>query len=413
VNSLQVHKKTSKIIIIGPVYPWRGGIAHSTYILAKNLSINNDVSLISFYKQYPLFLYPGKEQKEKATYSREFEFSEFKVDYLLNPLNPISWIKALDIIKEVQPDGIIFKWWHPFFSLCYTSIALAAKNLLKSKPSAICYCHNVLPHEGSVLGTLLTRLFFKSQDYFVCLSSDEVDALKKVDPNADCGFLIEPTYDEFFSKKTMDKTDARRALNIKETEKMILYFGLIRRYKGIEYLIEAFPKILSELKYVKLYIVGEWWIDKSRYIESIEKLGLKDNIMLIDKYVSEEDVKRYFSSADLMILPYTSATQSAVLQLAFAYDLPVIATRVGSFKDLIVHGKTGFLIRPQNSDEIVDYCLQYFQENLGSEIGKNINAGKEKLFGWNKSKEDLVLKPVSSRTSEKNNWLKRFLSGRR
>lgn len=391
-------KKKRKIVIIGPIYPWRGGIAHSTYILAKNLNKNHVVKMISFYKQFPTILYPGKDQKEKINKEKKLEFN---IEYLLNPLNPISWIKTLFRINKIKPNIIIFEWWHTFFTFCYIFIAIVSKKIIKPNAKITCYCQNVLPHEESKLHFILTKLFFRTQDYFICLSSDDIQVLKKVYPDANYDLLIEPTYNSFFSKKPLDKSKAKKILDINENKKTILCFGTVRKYKGIEYLIEAFPKIIKELGDVKLYIVGEWWIDKKQYLKRINNLKLIDSIEIIDKYISDEEVRTYFSASDLMILPYTSATQSGVLQLGYAYNLPLIATNVGSFKDLVLLEKTGFLVSPKDSKAISKYCIKYFREGLYSKFSRNILEIKRCMFDWSSDKENIILKPILD--SENNN----------
>ena len=261
-----------KITIIGPVKPFRGGIAHSTNTLCNNLSRNNEVNAISFSRLYPRFLYPGKEQREKGEPEKGMA-----AKFIIDSINPLSWIAAFSEIKKQAPERVLFIWWHPFFFPCYFTIAVMLR--LFSKCMLGCLCHNALPHERSLVDRALAKLFFMQMGYIVTYAESNLETIKEMLPKADVKFVSESLYDSQFSGAKIGKLEARKKIGIEKD--CILFFGMVRKYKGLDCLLEAMPKI-AEKKDLTLVIAGEFWGDKGEYLEKIKRLGMGDRVKIVD-----------------------------------------------------------------------------------------------------------------------------------
>ncbi|VVB99025.1 D-inositol-3-phosphate glycosyltransferase [uncultured archaeon] len=359
-----------KIVIVGPLPPYRGGIAHSNYILCRNIAKGNDLTAISFSRLYPKSLYPGKFQEIGAP--PEYGF---KVESILDAINPLNWIMVSLKIRELNPEQVTLQWWHTFFTPAYFTIAVMAKLLTKAKVSMV--VHNALPHESSFLHRILTRIMFSQADFFVALSASDVENIKALKKGAKAGFLQEPAYSDYFA----GGNDAKNGLKHR-----VLFFGFVREYKGLHYLIDAMPAILKELPGMKLDIVGEFWKDKGEYLAQISGLGIGSSVNVIDRYVRDEEVGDIFSGADAVILPYVSSTHTAVVQLAAGFGLPVISTDVGGNRDVIESGKNGILVKPKDSMAIADAVVKFYKKGLWKEFRQEMKS-KAGVLGWNREKE--------------------------
>jgi glycosyltransferase involved in cell wall biosynthesis len=369
-----------RVFAIGPIYPLRGGIAHSNRILCENLSRENEVVAISFSRMYPALLYPGRAQKELNSDS---SFA-IDADYALDCLNPLSWLKVAARIRRERPDRVLFQWWHTFFAPMFWVIAAFGGNR-KTRFGAI--CQNVLPHEESRLHEFLTRFFFRRIDYFIALSGSDLRIMRRLMPRKRAAWITESTTESQFGKKPA-KREARAALGLEGDT--LLFFGFVRPYKGLKYLIEALPIILGERPGLKLMIVGEFWRDREEYLGLIRELGLQSAIMIVDRYVSSDEVPTYFAAADAVVLPYLSSTESGIIQLAYGLNEPVITTAVGGNVDLIEHGKTGMLCEPADPRDLARAVLEFYSRGLERPIREAMLANAE-LFSWTKRKEDVCL----------------------
>ncbi len=359
-----------KIVVIGPTAPYRGGISHYNTLLCKNLSKKHKVELISWKRRYPKFIYPAeqldKESKKKISSDARF---------ILDCLNPFTWLKVFFIIKRKKPELLIFHWVSPFLSFVFTTISFLTKHFTKTRILLI--CHNVLPHEKRFVDKFLAKVLFKNVDYFLVHSRKDLKDLTSIRKNAHVKLGFMPLFD-FFEKKHISKTKLREKLGLKD--KVILFFGIVREYKGLIYLIRALPEVLKSVN-LDLLIVGEFWEGKDKYLNEIKSLKLQDNVKVIAKYVPNEEVADYFSVSDILVLPYTDATQSAILQTAFAFDKPVITTNVGGLKEVVDDGKTGFIVKPENSIELAKAIIRFYKGERQKEFIQNIKSGKEK-FSW-------------------------------
>ncbi|POY37859.1 hypothetical protein C3K47_04830 [Solitalea longa] len=377
-----------KIILVGPAYPYRGGIAQSQSILFQQLSKDNEVSMVNFKRQYPNFLFPGKSQFEEG--EDVFGIPPEKNQRLIDILNPFSWISTGIKIARQKPDAVIFSYWMPFFAPCYAKIAFFINRFCKTKILLI--CHNILPHEKQPGQNLLTKILFWQVDGFMVLSDSVENDLKKFNKDKPYRNSPHPIYNTF--GETIDKAEAKHQLKELydidiESDKAILFFGFIRKYKGLHYLLDAMPEVLKQQK-VKLLVVGEYYEDEQPYQEQIKQLGIQADVIQVSKYVPNEHIRYFFCASDLVVQPYVSATQSGISQIAYFYNRPMISTRVGALSEVVIDGKTGFIVSPENCTELAVAINRFYSLNLENEFANNIDQEKEK-YSWeyfvNKLKE--------------------------
>ncbi len=366
-----------KVFIIGPVSPYRGGIPHSNTVLCENLSKKHPLLSISFSRLFPKFLYPGRFQKEKSS-SKKFKSIE-----LIDSINPFSWEKCVKLIKKEKPAHVIFQWWSTFFFPCYSYIAARIKDIT----TVSVVCQNVLPHEEGKIHSILTKIFFSNAHHFTVLSKEDLQILKRLMPDAKARHLIEPTTERVFGGKSYSKAESKNKLGLRG--KNILFFGFVRPYKGLEYLIRAMPLLIKKFNDLTLLIAGEFWKDKKKYISLIKKLGIERNVKIEDKYIPNELVPVYFIASDAVILPYISSTESGIIQVAYGLQTPVIATAVGGNYDLIDDKKTGLLVPPKNAKKLAEAIEFFYKNNMEEKIKRNM-ADKKDIFSWTKEKEDIL-----------------------
>ncbi|MBX7045012.1 MAG: glycosyltransferase [Ignavibacteria bacterium] len=371
-----------KIIIIGTAYPMRGGMAHFNELMYKYLSIENDVKIYSFKRQYPEFLFPGKTQFEEG--KPLTEFAEGSNIISIDSINPFNWIKwGFNIAKE-NADLIIIKYWIPFFAPAFFTLAWIIRKFSKAK--VLFQADNVIPHEKRFGDKFLTKVALSQGDIFQVLSESVAEDLKLFNKkNKPVIRSKHPVYNLFGEK--VEKREAREYIK-KEfgvdviSDKVILFFGYIRKYKGLNYLIDAMKEVVKKLD-VKLLVVGEFYEDENKYMEQIKNNNLEKNILVISDFMPNEKVRYFFSACDLVVLPYNSATQSGITQIAYFYDKPVVATKVGGLSEVIHDGETGYLVEPKNSPQIADAILKFYSENMESEFSKKVSEEKKKYM-WEK-----------------------------
>lgn len=362
-----------KITIIGPIYPYKGGIAHYTGLMAKHLSKENDVDVISYKKQYPKLLY-NKEQKDYENDSLKYDNSNF----LINTVNPFSCFKTAKHIKKTKPDLLIIQWWHPFFTPCYW---LILKLLGKNKPKTLFLCHCVLPHEKIPFQKFLSKTVLKKGNVYIVQSETDEKHLKQFVKNPLYTRTVMPAFN-LFKQQNLSKSDAYEQLGLNPNEKVILFFGFIREYKGLKHLIRAMPQITSSIPEIELIIVGEFFENnKDEYIELIKSTNCENSIILYDGYTPDKEVEKYFAACDVVVLPYESATQSGIVQIAYDFNKPVIATNVGGLPEVVTDGKTGFLIEPYDAKNIAEAIIKFYSSGVTQEFTENIKEESSK-YSW-------------------------------
>lgn len=362
-----------KIIIAGPAYPYRGGIANFTDSLQNELRKENDVRIFTFKRQYPSFLFPGKTQ-----YVPEYNphlISHTQNLQIIDSINPVNWVMTGNMIKNIAPDILIMKYWLPFFGPCLGTIAKIAKSNKKTKIAAI--CHNILPHEKKPGDEVFTNYFFKYVDSFILLSQNVVNDLLKFKADPRYKVLPHPVYSKFGDR--VEKKTAKEYLKIND-EKVILFFGLIRDYKGLDVLLEAMAILKNRLN-IKLIIAGEFYSNEEKYKDLISKLDISNLVYLYNNFIPEAEVKYFFSASDAVILPYRDATQSGIVQVAMNFKKPAIAADVGGLGEVIQDCKTGFVVPKEDPEQLASAILRFYNENKEQEFVSNIEYETGK-YSW-------------------------------
>lgn len=366
-----------KVILIGPVYPYKGGISHYTGQMYRELAKKHEVFMLSYKMQYPRFLF-HKEQKD-------YENDSFKVEdtkYMLHTANPFNIIKTAGFIKKQKPDMVVIQWWHPYFAPCYRLL-----EMFMGKQNVVFVCHNVFPHERFPLDKFLTKLVLSGGRHFVVHAKEEGEELKKIKKNPDYTVTPHPTYN-MFRFENMTRKQAREKLGIGEAEKILLFFGFVREYKGLKHLLRAMPMIMEEVQEVRLLIVGDFDGNREEYEELIRTLRIGERIKVIDGYTPDKEVEKYFAACDLVLLPYESATQSGIVQIAFGFERPVIVSRVGGLPEVVKDGETGYVTKPCAPEELADKVKQFFREGRAEEFEENIKKEAAR-FSWERMGEVL------------------------
>lgn len=367
-----------KIVMIGPVYPYKGGISHYTGLLYRTLSKENDVTMISYKMQYPKFLFK-KEQKDYSNDSFKIEDTQ----YLLNTANPINIISVATKIRKMKPDAVIIQWWHPYFAPCYRIL-----EAVLAKCNIIFVCHNVFPHERFPMDRFLTKMVLKRANGYIVQS--KMDATDLLSVKADANYVLtpHPTYNAF-KLQDMTKMQARKILGKSADEKVLLFFGFVRKYKGLSYLLKAMPDVLAgrkETDKVSLMVVGDFGEDKQEYLDLIQELGIGNAVQLVEGYIPDREVEKYFAACDLVVLPYESATQSGIVQIAYGFEKPVIVTNVGGLPDVVDHGRTGYVVESQSPGKLAEAINDFWENDRAVEMKQHIEEAAYK-FSWDRMAE--------------------------
>lgn len=370
-----------KIIIVGPSHPYRGGIAAFTDRLAAEFVAENvDVELYTFTLQYPSILFPGKTQ-----YSDAPAPNDISIFRRINSINPLTWIKTAKEIRTKNPDIVIFAYWMSFFASCYAKMAKIIKRNKVSR--CIGLVHNMMPHEQSILDRLFSPHFVKRMDAFVALSKSVLADVSRLDKKSKPKYFSpHPLYDHYGDKE--DKVMAMNSLYMDNNYNYLLFFGLIREYKGLDLLLKAMSDKRLDKYPLKLIVAGEFYEKKEPYLKMIDDLDINDKVIICDKYIPDEEVKNFFNLADMVVQPYKSATQSGVTQIAYHFEKPMLVTDVGGLREIVPNGKVGYVVEAEPSkiaDAIYDFYdnerIEYFESNIIEE---------KKKYEWSKMTETIM-----------------------
>lgn len=372
-----------KIIIIGPAHPLRGGgITTFNERLARQFkNEGHQTSIFSFSLQYPNFLFPGKSQ-----FTNDQAPKDIDIHTRINSINPLNWIGVGKEIKQINPDIIIVRYWIPLMAPCLGTILRIVKKNKHTK--IICIADNIIPHEKRIGDKIFTRYFIKPIDAFITMSEQVFKDLRLFTKNKKALLVPHPLYDNFGDKIT--KKEAREYLGINIEEKIILFFGFIRKYKGLDILLDAMKQIQNSKiknKNIKLLIAGEFYDDRKLYDNQIEKLGIKENLILHTDFIPDNEVKNYLCAADALIQPYRNATQSGVTPLAYHFEIPMIVTNVGGLPDMVLNNKVG-LVAEATATSIAEKILEYFTMDQNY-FHKNLIEEKKKI-SWSKMVESIL-----------------------
>jgi glycosyltransferase involved in cell wall biosynthesis len=335
-----------RIALIGPVLPFRGGIAQHTTMLHRSLAKKADLLTISFTRQYPAWLFPGESDKDPAYEN----YREPGVQYLIDSLNPLSWEDAIDTVRTFAPSAIVFPWWTVFWTFCFHHIASAVK---RPGTRVVFLCHNAVEHESALWKRHLTSWVFKTANQFVVHTQSEKANIRNLIPEAQVRVYPHPIYDQYPSPSSLGTLPRRAELEL-------LFFGFVRRYKGIDVLLDALALIRDES--VKLTIAGEFWEGERKTREKITFMGLREIVEILPRYQTERETAELFGRADVVVLPYRSATGTGVVPLAYHYNKPVVVTRVGGLPDVVDENLTGFVVPPEAPHELacaLRRCLHF------------------------------------------------------
>lgn len=368
--------------LVSPLPPLRGGITHFDVLLLEGLrNSGHNVVPISYRKLYPSFLFPGTSQ---------FDEDQTPIEGTLPILiawNPFTWFRALRALKQAKVDSLLLIHWHPFFAPCLMFFALFGP-----RERISLYVHNAMPHENAWMGKLFNPPLYRMADKLFTGSDTEADVLRKVAPNVSVTTLIHPVHDRFRKfHPDVTRKIAREKLRIQSDRMVLMHLGLVRRYKGVDILLEALGRLPRGK--VRLVVAGEFYDDKSFYEQIIERHQLQDDVTLTDHYLSDEEMALHMISADAIVLPYRNATQSGVAMIALTMGVPVIASRVGQLAQVLIHPEYGELVEPENVQDLAD-AIEKFEASgkwKAARLRKTIQSLADEQFGhWERFAERML-----------------------
>lgn len=381
---MKVEPQTSnfkQIIILSPAHPLRGGIAALSERLAQEFQQGGvAVTIYSFSLQYPHFLFPGKTQLTSDSAPKDL-----KIKTVVNSINPFNWWKVGRMIRREKPDLLLIRYWLPFMAMSLGTIARIVKRNKITKIIAI--ADNILPHEKRPGDWQLTAYFVKTVDGFVVMSKSVKEDLRlftKIKPVINTPHPIYDNYGEIVTRK-----EALRYLQLPENERYLLFFGFIRKYKGLDLLLEAMADARVKNLNIKLIIAGEYYDNPESYENLIEQHNLSERLILRTDFISNDDVKYYFGAADLVVQPYRSATQSGISQIAYHFEKPMIVTKVGGLPEIVKHGKAGYVVEV-NAQAIADAMVDFFEYDRADAMQAGVREEK-KRFHWDAMVEGIQM----------------------
>lgn len=369
-----------KVIIIGPAYPLRGGLATYNERLAREFqAAGDDVTIVTFSLQYPGFLFPGTTQ-----YSEGPAPSGLKIKAWINSVNPLNWITTGNSISRMKPDFVIVRYWLPFMGPALGTILRKVK---KNKHTRIvCIADNIIPHEKRIGDDAFTRYFVKPVDAFITMSEKVLQQLQQYAPGKPSRYVPHPLYDNFGNP--VSKYEARESLELPQQVTLLLFFGFIRKYKGLDLLLDAVAILKARGRFnAKLVVAGEFYEDSKPYLEQVEQKQLKDDVILRTSFIPDDEVRNYFCAADVVIQPYRNATQSGVTPLAYHYNVPMVVTNVGGLPAMVPDGVVGLISEP-NAESLADKIEQMLNE--GAEKFKPGIAQEKLKYSWGNMRKALM-----------------------
>jgi glycosyltransferase involved in cell wall biosynthesis len=364
--------KNKKIFILGPAWPLRGGLATFDELLCRSLNhAGNNASIISYKLQYPGFLFPGTTQ-----YSSDPAPEGINIETKINSVNPFNWLAVGKYIRKQKPDFLLIRYWLPFMGPALGTILRKAKKNGHTKIIAI--VDNAIPHEKRFGDRMFSKYFLKKCDGYLTMSHKVMEDLAQFTNSDKKLFTEHPLYTSFGDAQ--DKAAAKKHLGLNENQNYMLFFGFIRRYKGLDLLLESIADERVRKLNLKLIVAGEFYEDRKYYDDIIEKLNLKDSVILKTDFIPDGEVKWYFSACDLVTQTYHSATQSGVTKVALHFDKPSLVTDVGGLGEIILHGKSGYVVKA-DAKQIADAIIDYYKENREEAFVKATIEEKKK-YSW-------------------------------
>lgn len=362
-----------KIVIIGSAHPLRGGLsAYNERIARAFQEAGDEVNIITFSLQYPDFLFPGTTQ-----YSDEPAPKDLSIEVAINSVNPFNWFSVGNKIRKMKPDLVICKFWLPFMGPCFGTIL---RQIRKNKHTKIVsIIDNIIPHEKRFGDRAFSNYFVKAVDAFVVMSRSVGEDMKQFVQKQPVVYIPHPIYDNY--GEIISKVAACEKLSIPADEKYILFFGFIRKYKGLDVLLDAMADERIRQLGIKLIVAGEFYTDRADYDEQIKKHKIEDLLILKTDFIPDSEVGYYFGAADMVVQPYKDATQSGISQLAYHYEVPMLVTNVGGLPEIVQHGKAGYVVEPNSPKEVADAIVDFYQNNRAADFKIGVQAGKA-LYSW-------------------------------
>ena len=358
------------VIIIGPAFPFRGGIANFNNALASAYdNIGYNVTIYSFSLQYPNFLFPGTTQYESGEVPKNI-----RIKQVINSINPFNWINIARQINKKNPDYVIIRYWLPFMAPCLGTIS----RLLNTRIKILAITDNIIPHEKRIGDTILTRYFINSCDAFLTLSSSVLNDLSVFTNTTFKRFVPHPIYNIFGDK--IPKQKAIKNLSLNDKDKHLLFFGFVREYKGLDLILKAMADSRIKEMGIKLIIAGEFYNNKEYYLDLMTDLGIKERVIIRDEFIDSTQVKDYFCASDMITQTYHTATQSGVTQIAYSFERPMLVTDVGGLSEIVKNNKVGY-VTSRKVSEIADAIVDFYYYNKEEIFSLNTKQEK-KRFTW-------------------------------
>jgi glycosyltransferase involved in cell wall biosynthesis len=360
-----------KIIILGPAYPLRGGLASFAERMAYQLqSEGHEVEIVTFKLQYPSILFPGKTQ-----FSSDPAPKDLKIHVWVNSIQPLNWVRVGNRIRKMNADLVICKYWLPFMGPCLGTILRQVKKNRKTHIMAL--AHNIIPHEKRIGDVPLTKYFVQPVDSFLTLSKSVAEEVKEFSKQP-TAFTPHPIYDSY--GELVDKEEGRKFLKIDENGRYALFFGFVRKYKGLDLLLRAMADKRIEKLGVKAIVAGEYYDNKETYDALIKELGISNRVIVKDDFIPNDEVRYYFGASDLVVQPYRTATQSGISQLAFYFEKPMVVTNVGGLPEIVGDNGAGYVV-DVDPDAIADAIVNFYKRKKEAKLVEKVKESK-KLFSW-------------------------------
>jgi len=349
-----------RIGLVGPLHPWRGGLAQYLQLLGESLEVHADVRAVTFTRQYPGFLFPGTSQLDEAA-----PRPRFPTEPLLDSIGPWSWRRTAAHLERFAPGAVVLKWWMPFFAPAFAS---AVGPLRRRGTRVVLVCDNLIPHEPRFFDAAFSAWMMRNSDGYLVMSDSVERDLDTLKPGAPRRRVPHPFYAQF-DRGRWTRESARASLGLDGD--VALFFGYVRHYKGLDTLLTAWKRVREQRPGATLVVAGEFYEKPESYEALAREAG---GVRLLNRYIADDEVEALFRAADVTVLPYRSGTQSGVTHVAYALGSPVIATRVGGITETVRDGETGLTCPPEDPAALAGTIVRFFAEGLRERMAAPIAA---------------------------------------
>ncbi|TAE25951.1 MAG: glycosyltransferase [Candidatus Kapaibacterium sp.] len=359
-----------RIVLLGPAYPYRGGNALFMSHLYEALAPHFEVHFINYTLLYPSLLFPGTTQFDQ---SQEMT-KQIPNERLINSVNPVSWWRTARRIRELKPDLVVFDWWNPFFGPAHRVISTLLGKEYRKKILFI--TENVISHEARFIDKFLTKFGLANAASFLVLSGQVAEDVKPFAKNIPVYRSELPVFGKFYAQtaRNTSKYAAKTKFGYTNDDDVILFFGYIRTYKGLDILLQAMPLIHRTNPRVKLLVAGEFYDERKSYYRLIDELGITESVKMFDSFIPNEFVAEFYAASDVVILPYRSATQSGILGIAYGFDCPVIVSDVGGLAESVEVEKTGLVVPPASPEALANAVQRFYELRATTDFSANVRT---------------------------------------